>query len=166
MRFYTKEESIELSNIFNDNYFADEYYTQIQLSSSITNEDFLSQNVMKFSEFKKKFVLNVNDAYEELSTHLDISEEGNGVPYSTEFNKNMEGTDLRYPIIILCNNVDTDNVPDMIHYTELFYTLEHFDDEDLEVLVIDKMIRPFDKDLLDRFADYFSIDDYDYENYK
>ena len=35
-------------------------------------------------------------------------------------------------------------------HLEYQYTIEHYNDEDLEVIVIDKMERPFDKNLLDK----------------
>ena len=166
MRFYTQEESVELSRIFNEELFAEEYYTVIQLSSPITSDDFLSTNTMKFSEFKKKYSLNVNDAYEELASRIGNEEEEGGIPFSKEFNVNVQDNeDLRYPIIILCNNVEGDNVPDLIHYTELLYTVEHFDDEDLEIIVIDKMNKPFDRELLNRVGDFYGIDNYDYSLY-
>ena len=41
----------------------------------------------------------------------------------------------------------------------------YFEEDDFEVIVIDKMNKPFDKGLLDRVADYYGIDDYDYSLY-
>ena len=38
--------------------------------------------------------------------------------------------------------------------------------KDLEVIVVDKMVKPFDKVLLDKVADFYGFDNYDYSLYK
>lgn len=165
MRFYTVDEVMTLSSYFNDVLINYEDYKNVVLSSSLSSKDLCSRKTIKFSEFKEKYNLNCTDYYDE---YQKLYHEGISVrPDSEIIDKNETETDLRYPVIILCNDVEkNDNVPEMIHFTELVYTLEHFNDDSLEVIVIDKMIKPISKKLLDEVAKFYNIDDYDYTLYQ
>lgn len=164
MRFYTIEEVTTLSKYFNDILMKDEDFKNVVLSSPLTSKDLCRRKTMKFSDFKEKYKLNYLGYYDE---YQKIYGDGGSVrPDSKIVDKNETESDLRYPIIVLCNdNEKNDNVPEMIHFTELVYTLEHFDDDSLEVIVIDKMIKPLSKELLDAFAKYYNVDTYSMSSY-
>lgn len=159
MRFYTIDEILTLSSYFNEVLLKYDDFKNVVLSSPLTSKDLCSRKVMKFSEFKEKYKLNYIGYYDD---YQKIHGDGESVrPDSELVDKNEIESDLRYPIIILCNdNEKNDNVPEMIHFTELVYTLEHFDDDSLEVIVIDKMIKPISKELLDAVAKYYNVNTY------
>ena len=161
MRFYTKEEAIKLAEYFNTVYKRD----NLLLTSPLTAEDILSQKTMKFCDFLENYKLNYgDDTYEPYLEMLGSKEYGVNDEIA-EYNIDNPD-DLRYPLIVLgYNTEDVDKVPDMSHFLELTYTLENFSSNTLEVIVIDKMLKPFDKDLLDRYADNYGISDYNYHLY-
>lgn len=166
MRFYTIPEIKELSSYFNEEFIKSEDFRYVTFSSSITNIDLCSRKLMLFSEFKEKYKLNCNDYYDDYKNLYSLGESVHPDSNITDINETVSEVKMRYPIIILCNNNEkNDNVPEMIHFTELNYTLNHFDDESLKVIVIDKMIKPLSKKLLDSVAEYYHITDYDYTLY-
>ena len=165
MRFYTDEEIKDLCKFFNEEYLKDGYHDNLFFTSPLSEEDLRTTKTIKFKDFKKKYKLNIgDDTYEPFMDMLNLDKTGVN-PEKADHNT-YNPDDLRYPLIVLgFSYLKDEKHVDMIHFLELQYTLEHYDDEDLEVIVIDKMEKPFDKGLLDRVADYYGIDDYDYSLY-
>ena len=165
MRFYTVDEVVLLSKYFNGVLLNYEPFKNVALSSTLSSKDLCKRNVMTFKDYKEKYILNCKDYYDVYKNMFSSDESIR--PDENILEKNLSESEFRYPIIILCNNIEKkDNVPDMIHFTELMYTLIHFDDDDLKVIVIDKMIKPISKKLLDKVKKYYNIQDYDYNLYK
>lgn len=166
MRFYTEEEITSLVKLFNEEYFKEQSFPEIKLSSPLSEDDLRTSKTMKFSEFKEKYKLNIgNDTYEISKQIIESGESGINPEYADYNTYNPD--DLRYPFIILCSSFYDDGMhTDIIHYLEYQYTIEHYDDEDLEVIVVDKMIKPFDKTLLDKIADFYGFDNYDFSLYE
>ena len=165
MRFYTEEEAKELVPYFNETFAKDASLDGFYTKSPLTTEELLTKETMKLSLFKEKYKLNYgDDTYEDyieqVSNDLGVMDE------SAEQNTYQPEEEPRYPVIILGNNNrNGDDVPDVVNFLELTYLVKHFEEDDFEVIVIDKMNKPFDKGLLDRVADYYGIDDYDYSLY-
>lgn len=166
MRFYTEEEIKELTKFFNEEYIKDECFAKLEFTSPLSEDDMRTKKTMKFSEFKEKYKLNIGD--DTYALHMDTVLSGiTGINPEIADHNTYNTDDLRYPLIILgVSHFKDEKHVDMVHYLEYQYTIEHYNDEDLEVIVIDKMERPFDKNLLDKVADYYGIDSYDFSVYE
>lgn len=165
MRFYTEQEAKDLAKNFNEVFMKDTSLDGFYIVSPLTSEELLTKNTMSMVEFKEKYKLNYGDnTYEE---YLEQVNDNLGVMDEfAEQNTYEPDKEPRYPVVILGNNNSNgDDVPDIVNFLELTYLVKHFNDEDAEVIVIDKMKKPFDKNLLDRVADYYGIEAYDFSLY-
>ena len=163
MRFCTANEMVELATYFNNVLLKYDDFKNMAMGSSLTAYDLCQKKLIRFSEFKKRYALNCTNYYNDF---LDLHSKGKGVRFDRNIlEKNSVSNDNRYPVVILCNNTDkNDNVPDMVHFLELEYTLDNFN-SDIDIIVIDKMIKPLSKEFTDKVAEYYNISSYDYGLY-
>lgn len=166
MRFYTEEEITTLTKLFNEEYSKEPSFVDLKYSSPLTEDDLRTTKTMKFSEFKEKYKLSIGDDTYDL--HRETIKNGvSGINPEYADHNTYNPHDLRYPLVILCCSYYKDERhADMVHFLEYQYTIEHYDDEDLEIIVVDKMTRPFDKVLLSKVADYYGFDDFDFSVYE
>lgn len=153
MRYYTHEELKELAYIYNNYWLANtELSEHEKLSypkiSKIDLNVFLDTNLnklqpMKFKDFLGLYPLNVRDYFED--EHVIIE----------DTIKNISLEEKRYPIIVLFT--ETTGEPDMFILSEYNTVIRNFDVDDFEVLVLNKMTYPIDKELLKKMSEYYKL---------
>ena len=152
MRFYTKQESIDLALYYHHN-----LKNRLILNSNLYPKDiFLGRKyLLSFHDFVSRYTLNINTKHGYLLDSLDtLKKNSNKLLDSNVLDEN--NVNNRYPIVILgCNQLYE---PDMLYLAEQLYCISHMGDKNLKVIVINKM-PSLSKDSLYNFASRYNLQD-------
>lgn len=144
MRYYTMNELVSVLANWNNYWKSDKKdsknYPEIFIEDLTTvalasNKDKIKS--VYFKTFAEKYPLNIGDYFDKDRTIVGVSE------------MNTDG-DKRFPIILVYT--DKKGIPDMSVLTE-YETLKTMKNEEgFKVIVLDKMVKPVKKDILDQMA--------------
>lgn len=152
MRFYTKQESIDLALYYHHN-----LKNNLILDSNLYPKDIYlgRKRLLSFQEFVKRYALNINTKHGYLLDTLDTLKKNSNKLLDTNV---LEEDSIynRYPIVILgCNHY---NEPDMLYLTEQLYVVSNMGNENMKLIVINKM-PSLNKDTLYNFAVRYNLQD-------
>lgn len=156
MRYYKKEELEELvtnfytywKNVYSDDTLPDITYDDLQNVALSSNTK--KKKAVYFKDFNNNYKLNIGDYFDQKRNLVGANE------------KNTEN-DVRFPIVVLYT--DNEGNPDMFTLSEYNTLINHKNDEDMKLIVLDKMTKPMDKTYLDTIAKEENIT-YNYDLYK